>query len=230
MPSPALQEKPPKPAPKVALVQLDPATGEILRKAFEQCGIQTASLGEDFARRLLTTKFEGCVVRLDDHAPAILETVRSSPSNRRMILYGILTEGLDVRSFSKYGINAVLDSRLERSTVLNVARSTCALLLNELRRYVRIPLVIEVSVEGTNGQRSGSSREISGGGVSVQLTGQLPSGDKLRVWFGLPEKPPVSIGATICWQNDALVGFQFQDSDPGRQTVKDWISSFLGLD
>jgi len=104
-------------------------------------------------------------------------------------------------------------------------------MLNELRRYVRIPLVIEVSVEGTNGRCSGSSREISGGGMSVQLTGQVPSGDELRLSFGLPEKPPVSIGATVCWANDdALVGFQFQDSDPNRQIAKDWISSFLGLD
>jgi hypothetical protein len=169
-------------------------------------------------------------VRLDDHAPAILEAVRSSPSNRRTILYGILTKGLDVRSFSKYGVNAVLDSRLDRSNALNVARSTCALLLNELRRYVRIPLVIEVSVEGTNRQCSGSSREISGGGISVQLTGQVPSGDKLRLSFGLPEKSPISVGATISWESDAFVGFQFQDSDPNRQIVKDWVSSFLGLD
>jgi hypothetical protein len=98
MPLSALQGTLPKPAPKVALIQLDPATDEILRKAFEQSGIQTVSLGEDVARRLLTTRFEGCVVRLDDHAPENLETVRSSPSNRRTILYGILTKGLDVRS------------------------------------------------------------------------------------------------------------------------------------
>jgi len=221
----------PKVAPRVALVELDAPSIYILKKAFEQCGIQTVALAEDFATRLVREKFEGCVVRLDEKAAAVLEAVRSSRSNQRMILYGILLDKVDVRRFSKYGINAVLNSPLDRSAAVNVARSTCALLLNELRRYVRIPLVIEVSVEGTNGKWSGSSREISGGGMSVQLPAKAPSADKLRLSFSLPDKPPVSVGATVCWANaDALVGFQFQDFDPARQAVKDWISSFLGLD
>jgi len=197
----------PKVAPRVALVQLDAPTTHILKKAFEQCGIQTVALAEDFATRLVSEKFEGCVVILDEQAPTVLEEVRSSRSNHRMILYGILLDKVDVRRFSKYGINAILDSPLDRSAALNVARSTCALLLNELRRYVRIPLVIEVSVEGTNGKWSGSSREISGGGISVQLTGKAPPGDTLlRLSFSLPDNPPVSVGATVCWANaDALV-------------------------
>jgi hypothetical protein len=221
----------PKVAPRVALVQLDAPTSHILKKAFEQCGIQTVDLAENFANRLVTEKFEGCVVRLDEQATAVLEGVRSSRSNHRMILYGILLDNVDVRPFSRYGINAVLDSPVDRSAALNVARSTCALLLNELRRYVRIPLVIEVSVEERSGKCSGSSREISGGGMSVQLPRQVPSGDKLSLSFSLPDKPPISIGATICWANNSdLVGFQFQDFDPARQVVKDWINAFLELD
>ena len=218
-------------APKVALVQLDSHTTDTLTRAFVQCGIQTVQVADDFATRLGKEQFQGCMVRLDEHAPAILEAVRSSRSNHRMILYGILTDGSDVRRFSKYGINALLDSRLERNSVLNVARSTCALLLNELRRYVRIPLVIEVSIESQNGTISGSSREISGGGMSVQMTGhaQLLS-QNARLRFSLPDKPSVAIGAISCWQNGSLVGFQFESSDPARRVVRDWISSFLGLD
>lgn len=222
--------RPSKPTPRVALVRLDAATCDILQKAFQECGIQTTRLAEDFTTPLLKSKFEGCVVRLDEHASDVLDVVRSSPSNRRMILYGILTEGIDVRIFSKYGINAVLEPSLLRSDVLNVVRSTCALLLNELRRYVRLPLVISASVEGRSGKLSGSSREISGGGISVQLPGEPQLSDRLCLSFSLPEKPTVSIGATVCWQKGTLVGFQFQDSDPGRQVVKDWINSFLGLD
>jgi c-di-GMP-binding flagellar brake protein YcgR len=147
-----------------------------------------------------------------------------------MILYGILAEGADVRRFSKYGINALMDFPLDRSAVLNVARSTSALLLHELRRYVRIPLVIEVSIEGTNSKCSGSTREISGGGMSVQLA-EAVSGDKLQLSFTLPDQPTTRIGATVCWAtNNGLVGFQFLNSGAARQAVKDWISSFLGLD
>jgi len=220
----------PKLAPKVALVQLEPTANETLRKAFEQCGIQTVQIADDFAKRLGMEQFQGCVVRLDEQAPAVLHAVRSSRSNHRIILYGILTNGADVRKFSKYGINALLDERLERNAVLNVARSTCALLLHELRRYVRIPLVVEVSVEGRSKKLSGSSREISGGGMSLQLAEQPQLSDNLRLSFALPDKPAVNIGAVACWQKDSLIGFQFDSADPARQVVKDWINSFLGLD
>ena len=95
---------------------------------------------------------------------------------------------------------------------------------------MRIPLVIEIAIEGPTGSFSGSSREISGGGMSVQLARQVSLSDKLRLSFTLPEKPPVSIEGAVCWQKSSLVGFQFQDSDPARQVVRSWINSFLGLD
>ena len=220
----------PKLSPKVALVQLEPTENETLRKAFEQCGIQTVQIADDFAKRLGMEQFQGCVVRLDEQGSAILHAVRSSRSNHRIILYGILTEGADVRKFSKYGINALLDPRLERNAVLNVARSTCALLLHELRRYVRIPLVVEVAVESKTRKLSGSSREISGGGMSLQLAETPQTSDNFRLSFALPDKPAVNIGAVACWQKDTLIGFQFDSADPARQVVKDWINSFLGLD
>jgi hypothetical protein len=219
-----------KAVPRVALVRLDASTTETLTKAFAQCGVEAVPFAEDFAKRLGMEQFQGCVVRLDDDAPAVLEAVRSSRSNQKIILYGISPRDIDVRRFSKYGINALIGSPVGRSDALNVARSTCSLLLHELRRYVRIPLVIEVSIDSSSGDFSGSSREISGGGMSVELAGRATLSDTLRLSFTLPEKPPVSIGAAVCWQKSSLVGFQFQDSDPARQVVKQWINSFLGLD
>jgi|SRR5437868_932140 len=219
-----------KAVPRVALVRLDESTTETLIRAFAQCGVEAVPFAEDFARRLGMEQFQGCVVRLDDHASAVLEAVRSSRSNHRMILYGILSRDVDVRRFSKYGINTLINDSVSRSEALNIARSTCSLLLHELRRYVRIPLVIEIAIEGPTGSFSGSSREISGGGMSVQLARQVSLSDKLRLSFTLPEKPPVSIEGAVCWQKSSLVGFQFQDSDPARQVVRSWINCFLGLD
>lgn len=116
-----------------------------------------------------------------------------------------------------------------RVALVELARSTCALLLHELRRYVRIPLVIAVSIEGSAGRLFGSTREISGGGMSVQLTGSSTFSGNLRLSFSLPDNPSVSIAAIVCWQNADMIGFQFDVSDPGRQVVKNWIDAFLGL-
>ena len=219
-----------KAVPRVALVQLDPSTNETLAKAFAQCGVQTVSVTEDFPKLLRLEQFQGCVVLLDDHAPEVLEAVRSSRSNHKMILYGILPRDVDVRRFSKFGINTLIDAPVNRGNALSVARNTCSLLLHDLRRYVRIPLVIEVSIESPAGNFSGSSREISGGGMSVELARYSPLSGKMRLIFTLPGKSLARIEGAVCWQKSPLMGFQFQDSDPARQVVRDWINSFLGLD
>ena len=216
--------------PKVALVQLDASSAETLTRAFAQYGVQAIPVAEDFCRRLGVEQFQGCVVLLDDHAPTVLEAVRSSRSNHKMLLYGILPQRGDMRRFSKFGINTLIDFPVERNNAVHVARSTCSLLLNELRRYVRIPLVIEISIASDTGSFSGSSREISGGGMSVQLTLTASIAKKLRLSFTLPEKSAVTIDAEVCWQKDSLVGFKFQESDPARQSVRKWINTFLGLD
>ena len=229
MASPAVRQSP-KFAPRVALVQLDGSAADTLTRAFVQCGVQAVIVGDDFAQRLAREQFQGCILRLDARASNVLEAVRSSRSNKKMILYGVVSHHLEVRPHAKYGIKAILQLPLDRSTALNVARSTCALLLNELRRYVRIPIVVEVAVESRTGKLVGSSREISGGGMSVSFTEQMrDTSGQITLSFALPEKPTVKIAAAACWQNGSEVGFQFQDSDAGRQTVKDWINAFLGL-
>ena len=227
----ALSQRPaPKFAPKVALMQLDAPTADSLSRAFAQCGVETVLVSDDFRERLMKEQFQGCVLHLDDRALDVLQAVRSSRSNNKLIVYGIVSRNDDMRRFFKYGVNAVLDSALERSAVLHVARSTSALLLHELRRYVRIPIVVEVTVENTGQKLIGSSREISGGGMSVALMqAAIFDTGTVRLSFSLPEERPVSVTAAMCWQSGLQMGFRFQDSDSGRNTVKDWINSFLGL-
>lgn len=218
-----------KPSPILALVELDALSREAMRKAFAECGVNAIEAGSDFASRVMREKFEGCALRLDERAASILEAVRSSPSNHRMIVYGIASESLDVRPFSKYGVNAIVDLPIDRTAAVRTARSTCALLLQELRRYVRIPLVIDVSVEGACMQTRGTSREISGGGMSVHFAEAFANSGRVRLAFALPGKALIRISAAVCWKQGSRVGFQFEDSDANRESVKSWIDGFLCL-
>src|SRR6185437_2892990 len=156
-----------KSSPILALINLDASSSDTVQRAFAQCGIAAVRVGEDFSRRVRQEKFEGGVLQLNERAIPVLEAIRSSASNRRMIVYGIAAKGLEMRSFSSFGINAVLDLPLDRAAVSRTARATCALLLQELRRYVRVPLVTEVGIQSADGSVRGCSREISGGGMSV---------------------------------------------------------------
>jgi hypothetical protein len=218
-----------RPAPTLALVDLDPVTAQIMRKVFTDCGVRAIDVQGDFAVEVTKQKLEGCALRLDSSAAAKLKAIRSSPSNRRMMIYGIASPETDVSLFSEYGVNAIFDHPLDRSVAFRAARSTCALLFQELRRYVRIPLVIAVTVEWTDKRIVGSSREVSGGGMSVHLPETPPAGTRVRLTFTLPQRPTIRISSAICWRQDSHFGFQFDDSDPGRKEVKRWIDEFLGL-
>ena len=217
-----------RPSPTVALVGLDATTNAAIHRAFSQCAVRTVEINASFADLVTKEKFEGCALLLDERAPSILKAIRSSASNSRMIVYGIGSEDLDVPPFSDYGVNAILDLPLDRMAAVRTARSTCALLLQELRRYVRIPLVTDVNIEAGAERMTGSSREISGGGMSVHLVGgEAPAESRVRLVFTLPGKPLIRISAAACWKQGSLTGFQFEDSDRGRETVKSWIESFL---
>lgn len=219
-----------KNSPVLALINLDRSSSDMVQRAFAQCGINAVRVTEDFSRCVGHEKFEGGVLDLNEPAIPVLEAIRSSSSNRRMILYGIAAKGLDMRPFSRFGINAILDVPLDRAAVSRTARATCALLLQELRRYVRIPLVTEVDIQSADGSFRGSSREISGGGMSVDFSGVLGNSCKrLRLSFALPGRSALTIAAALCWKSGSLFGFQFEDTDPARQLVKGWIDSFLGL-
>src|SRR5579863_9374769 len=133
---------------KLASVGVDEASHNFLQDCFKQFGIQVIPINGEAAQVLARQKFEGCVVRL--YAPntkEVLDAARNSSSNRRMVIYGIARNTAEALRYSSFGINAVFDEPLERQGVLRVVRSTHLLVIHELRRYVRIPVVTEAMVE-----------------------------------------------------------------------------------
>jgi len=152
---------------RLAMIGLDEKSGEILRECFRQFGVSTTPVTDDPSHRFLKEKFEACVLRLDDGAEIILEQVRNSPSNKRIVIYGISKGTQAAMRYSKYGINAVFEEPLERPSVLKVVRSTHLLVINELRRYVRVPIVTEATIEAQNNRIPSSTLEVSAGGMSL---------------------------------------------------------------
>ncbi|MGH9492282.1 MAG: PilZ domain-containing protein [Terriglobales bacterium] len=215
----------------VALIGLDEAASTILRDCFKQFGIQTTTVGEDVIQRLKREKFEACVLRL--HEPgteAILEAARTSSSNRRIVVYGICSNAQEALRFSRYGINAVLADPVERQSALRVVRATHLLVIHELRRYVRIPIVTEVVITVQGRKHAATSMEVSAGGMSLKAQFRAAPPTAVEVEFTLPDSHHLAVGATVCWQRDPdLLGVRFEASDKRRLAVKSWIDDYLGL-
>lgn len=218
---------------KLASVGIDGSSSSFLNDCFKQFGIHVTPVNGEVPAILGRQKFEGCILKLyAPDAEQILHAARHSSSNRRMVIYGIARNTMEALRFSSYGINAIFDEPLERQSVLRVVRSTHLLVIHELRRYVRIPVVTETTIDA--GSASGlvaASVEVSAGGMSVRCPVPISAEDMARISFTLPGEAPIKVRALVCWArpNENLYGFRFDTSDAARLKVRNWIDQYLEL-
>jgi PilZ domain len=217
-----------KGAARAALVDLKESSRALLTECFRQYGIETVVTSAGSAERLRQEKFEACVVSLAPGAEAVMEAARTSPSNSRMVLYGLGGNAQEAMRFSKYGINAVFQEPLERPAALKLVRATHMLVLHEFRRYARIPIMTEVTVVSADNHRlSASSLEISSGGMSLKSAEDMPAGTNVEISFSLLTLPRVNVRAVVTWRKTKSFGVRFDPADDRRQKIKVWIDSYL---
>jgi hypothetical protein len=218
-----------KAAARIALVDLKDGTRTILSECFKQFGIESVIMPADAAERLQKEKFEACVIKLGPGAQAVMEAVRTSPSNSRMVIYGLGGSAQEAMRYSKYGINAIFQEPVERSAALKLVRATNMLVLHEFRRYVRIPVMTEVALQVTGGKKfTATSLEVSSGGMSIKSAEEVTSGQGAEVSFALLTLPRIWIRATVTWRKPKhSFGIRFDMSDERRRRLKEWIDAYL---
>ena len=179
-----------KTAARAALIDLKDGPRGVLAECFKQFGIETVAMNANAVDRLKNEKFEACVVKLTKEAEAVMESARTSPSNSRMIIYGLGGSAQDSMRFSKYGINAIFREPLERPAALKLVRATQMLVVHEFRRYVRIPVITEISVVTVDSRRlTATSNELSSGGMSMHSAEDIASGQSVEISFALLTLP-----------------------------------------
>jgi Tfp pilus assembly protein PilZ len=216
-----------KVAARTALVGLDEPSRALLAECFRQFGIETVPISANAAERLRKEKFEACVLNLGNEAAPVMEAARTSPSNSRCIIYGVGGNAQQAMSFSKYGINAMFNDPLERPAALKLVRATRMLVQHEFRRYVRIPVMTEVSLVGDGRRISASSIEISTGGMSIKTSEDFSIGVKVDVSFALMTLPRIILKGLVSWRKPKSLGVRFDPTDDGRHKLKVWIDSYL---
>jgi hypothetical protein len=215
---------------RAALVDLQESSRGLLTECFRQFGIDTVPVSSEKSERLATEKFEACVIRVGSHAAPVLEAARKSSSNSRMVIFGLGGSIKDAMKLSPYGINAIFNEPLERPAALKLVRATQMLVLHEFRRYVRIPVITEVSLAADkNRSLSASSVELSSGGMSLKSSDEIPVGQSVEVSFALLTLPRIWVRGTVSWHKPAskTFGVRFDPQDERRLRVKEWVDSYL---
>lgn len=220
---------PRKAAARAALVGFHEPHHTLLSDCFRQYGIEPVTVIADPADRLRREKFEACVLALSKTAEAeeIMEAARSSRSNSRCVIYGVGGSAQDAMRFSKYGINAMFHEPLERPAMLKLVRATRLLVLHEFRRYVRIPVMTEVSIVGDGRRLTATSIEMSSGGMSLKTVEDFSTGANVEVSFALMTLPRVNVRGVVSWNKPKSLGVRFDPNDERRLKVKTWIDSYL---
>ncbi len=220
-----------KKKPTVALFPMDQQSKDVLRDCFGQFSIDVIPAADTTILR--KEKLEGCVVSLTNPTvEKIVSEARDSAWQKRMVIYG-LGPSANLRTLAKYGINVLLDSPVARPAALKAIRASRLLLLNELRRYVRLPLAAPVMLEYGISRFAATSVEISAGGMSLQAKDRCPPADSsLYAAFSVPGSALLNIASTVCWSDDKSrqFGLRFEPAADGRQAVKKWIEEYLDLD
>jgi ActR/RegA family two-component response regulator len=221
-----------KVAARAVLVNVDTVTAAVLRDCFKQFNIEVQTLSPEDAQRLQKEKVDAIVVWLDDKAGEILEIVRTSRSNRRAVIFGICGSVGEAIRYSKFGINVLLEKPVDRQNALRAVRTTHLLIIHEFRRYVRIPIVAKMDAVIGMAHVTGSTVEVSGGGMSIRYKGKLTMNDDIQVTFDLPGQSGIKVRGLICWlrPNDSTAGVRFEPPEqPGRDAVKKWIDQYLEI-
>jgi hypothetical protein len=226
--APAFTSSTKKASARAALVDLKESSRALLTECFRQFGIETVLVSSSAAERLRQEKFEACVISLGSGAEAVMDAARTSPSNSRIVLYGLGGHAREAMRYSTFGINAMFQEPLERPATLKLVRATHMLVLHEFRRYARVPIMTEVTVVSSDNQRiTASSLEISSGGMSLKSAEDMPSGANVEISFSLLTLPRVTVRGVVTWRKPKSFGIRFDSADDRRQKVKTWIDAYL---
>jgi hypothetical protein len=180
------------------------------------------------AECLKQEKFDACVVTLTSAAEPVMEAARTSPSNARIVIYGVGGSAQEAMRFSRYGVNAVFTEPVERQAALKLVRATQMLVQHEFRRYVRLPVITEVQLTDKTGRRTtATSKELSSGGMSISTDADFKVGAPLQISFALLTLPRMSLNGTICWRAKNSFGLRFDPTDERRKRLREWVQAYL---
>lgn len=216
---------------RAALIHLEENVSVILQDCLRQFNIEAVPITQDAAERIGHEKFDASIITLNDEATPVLEAIRSSRSNRRLIIFGVCKSAGEAVHFSKFGINVLMETPVERQTALRAVRATHLLILNEFRRYVRIPVVAKVELFNGENHVVASTVEISGGGMSLRYRGTLKLNDSVQAVLELPGRSTTRIRGVVSWLHpqEAIAGVRFDVEDERRMIVKSWIEEYLEI-
>jgi CheY-like chemotaxis protein len=210
-------------ASRVLVVDDDPAMCELIREVLSSADMEAFTLTDSrqASAHLANEKFSA--VFLDVRMPPpdgieLTRQIRASGPNRRtpvVIITGEEDNAVLARSFQA-GASFFLFKPIDRHSILRLIRVTEGSIQREARRYHRVKVNCNVSVECGQEQISGRTIDVSLGGMLLQVPYALPVGCAVQVTLEMRSgTPPLRVAARVVRTiGDDCMGLEIENARP----------------
>jgi CheY-like chemotaxis protein len=220
------------PALRLLLVEDDIASLELMQEVFVSLKADVRGVNESSKAAELVNKerFDG--IFLDLEMPSmngfdLARWIRNSSWNRSTPI--IIVTGRDDRQTMTQvfasGATFYLQKPVDRQKLSNLFRTVRGSLFESRRRFVRVPLHVDIACWADCRQLHGLTWNLSQGGIQVDIAGLNPR-DNVRLSFRLPGSGAmVDATGSVIWVNERRQGIRFEHLNPKHeQTIRDFIT------
>jgi CheY-like chemotaxis protein len=217
---------------KVLIVDDDPALCEFIQEVLvsEKMQAHVVMDSMEAAARLQEERFDA--VFLDMRMPSLdgielVKRIRSgmNQSTPLVMITGDNDQQIMQRAFQA-GVNLFLFKPVDRSRLMRLLNAANNFIASRRIRFTRIKTSKDVSIESGEHRISGTSLDLSVGGMFVRSSATFPVGSIVNVGLELQAgKPPIQLSARVVrvCGNDCM-GLQIQtDGDEGARRLESFL-------
>jgi CheY-like chemotaxis protein len=217
---------------KFLIVDDDPVLCEFIQEVLASESIQTCVITDSMqaAARLREERFDA--VFLDMHMPSLdgielAKRIRSGGLNQStplVMITGEQNQKAMQRAF-QVGVNLFLFKPVDRARLMRLLNAANNFIQYQRTRVTRVQVCKGVSIELGERQLSGTTLDLSVGGMLVQSSSTLPVGSSVRVGLELqPGKPPVQLaGRVVRVLGDDCMGLQIERNGWEDKDLKNFL-------
>jgi len=221
------------PSLKLLIVEDDVSSLELMKEVFASLEAEVSAVnnGEKAAALINQQRFDGIFLDLDVPSPdgfQLARLTRKSPFNKStpiVIVTGIDDRNVMEQAFS-IGATFYLQKPIDRQKLSRLFRTVRGGMIDNRRRYIRVPLRTEVLLTvGSKSLRAGSWN-LSEGGMQVEAE-SLRARDKVRVSFQLPaSEVTIEAEGVVAWVGQNRQGIQFtRVGEQNQVAIRNFIAA-----
>jgi DNA-binding response OmpR family regulator len=202
---------------KALLVTHDPPMVELLRELFAEISILIQGCEDEAAASeiLSRTKFDAVVLDFDNVSSVgpLVTSLRASPSNKNATLFAAATYGAAKQKAFEHGTSFIFERPFSPEQIRLVLRTAYAQMLRERRKYFRLAIELNVTIERISGEKiTGKTTNLSQNGMAVLTTAPMVHGESIKLNFQVPgAKLVLYADGSVVWDDKhGKAGINFQ--------------------